>query len=64
MRGANEAWKRLPIPTVGEVLEELSSSTVFWKLDPRHGFQQVELHPDYRDITTFVTRDDLLGYVI
>ena len=53
MRRANEAIirERLPIHTVDEVLEELNDSTVFSKLDLRHGFHQVELHADSRDIT-------------
>ena len=64
MRCANEAIirERLPIPTVDEVLEELNGSTVFSKLDLRHGFHQVELHADSRDITTFVTHDGLFRY--
>ena len=64
MRRANEAIirERLPIPTVDEVLEELNGSTVFSKLDLRHGFHQVELHTDSRDITTFVTHDGLFRY--
>ena len=64
MRRANEAIirERLPIPTVEEVLEELNGSTVFSKLDLRHGFHQVELHADSRDITTFVTHDGLFRY--
>ena len=61
MRRANEAIirERLPIPTVDEVLEELNGSTVFSKRDLRHGFHQVELHTDSRDITIFVTHDGL-----
>ena len=64
VRRANEAIsrERLPIPTVDEVLEELNGSTVFSKLDLRHGFHQVELHADSRDITTFVTHDGLFRY--
>ena len=64
MRRANEAIirERLPIPTVDQVLEELNGSTVFSKLDLRHGFHQVELHADSRDITTFVTHDGLFRY--
>ena len=54
--------ERLPIPTVDEVLEELNGSTVFSKLDLRHGFHQVELRADSRDITTFVTHDGLFRY--
>ena len=64
VRQANAAiiCERLPIPTVDEVLEELNGSTVFSKLDLRHGFHQIELHTDSRDITTFVTHDGLFRY--
>ena len=65
MPRANEAInrERLPIPTVDEVLEELNGSTVFSKLDLRHGFHQVELYTDSRDITTFVTHEGLFRYI-
>ena len=55
MRRANEAIQRekLPIPTVGEVLEEINGSTVFSKLDMNMGFHQIELEEVSRDITTF-----------
>ena len=64
MRHANKAiiQERLPTPTVDEVLEELNGSTVFSKLDLQHGFHQVELHTDSRDITTFVTHDGFFCY--
>ena len=54
--------ERLKLPTVDEVLEELNGSTVFSKLNLRHGFHQVELHADSRDITTFVAHAGLLCY--
>ena len=53
---------RLPISTVDEVLVELNGSTFFSKLDLRHGFHQVELHADSRDITTFVFCYKRLGF--
>ena len=64
MRCANEAniRKRLPIPTIDEVLEELNGSTVFSKLNLRCGFHQIELHEDSRDITTFITHEGLFRY--
>ena len=42
MRRASEAIfrKRLPMPTVDEVLEELNGCTVFSKLDVRWGFKE------------------------
>ena len=59
MRRANEAIvrKRLPIPTVDEVLESFNGSAVFTKLDLRWGFHQIELEPNSRDITAFATDD-------
>ena len=52
MRRASEeiVRKRLPMPTVDEVLEELNGCTVFSKLDLRWGFHKIELHEDSRDI--------------
>ena len=64
MRRANEAIvrERLPIPTVDEVLESLNGSTVFFKLDLRWGFHQIELEPNSRDITSFATDDGIFRY--
>ena len=44
MRRASEAIvrKRLPMPAVDEVLEELNGCTVFSKLDVRWGFHKIE----------------------
>ena len=56
MRRANEAivQERHPIPTFEESLQDMSQSRVFSKLDLKWGYHQMELHPDSRDITTFV----------
>ena len=64
MRRANEAIikERYPIPTVGEVLQNLNQRTVFSKLDLRWGYHQLELHPDSRSITTFTTHCGLNRY--
>lgn len=64
MRQANETIviENLPIPTVNEVLEELNGSSVFSKLDLRHSFHPIELYLDCRDVTTFLTHEDLLRY--
>ena len=45
MRKANEAIvsKRIPMPTVDKVLENLNGSSVFSQLDLRLGFHQIEL---------------------
>ena len=64
MRRANEAIERErhPIPTIEEVLHDLNGSTVFSKLDLRWGFHQVELDPESRQITTFITHRGLFRY--
>ena len=64
MRMANEAIirERHPIPTVDEVLQELTTSKVFSKIDLKWGFHQLELHPESRDVTTFVTHCGLYRY--
>ena len=64
MRRVNEAIlrERHPIPTVEELLQDMSESRVFTKLDLKMGYHQLELHPDSRDITTFVTHCGLFRY--
>ena len=54
---ANEAIERErhPIATVEEVLNELNESTAFSWLDLKWGFNQVEVDPQWRRITTFIT---------
>ena len=62
MRRANQAIvrERHPIPTVDEVLQELSRSRYFTKLDLRKGYHQIGLDKESRQITTFVTHHGLL----
>ena len=64
MRKANQAIirERIPIPTVDEVVENLSGSTVFSKLDLCLGFHQIELDEESRDITTFAAHEGLFRY--
>ena len=64
MRRANAAIvrERHTIPTIEEVLQDLSSCQFFSKLDLRKGFHQIELHPDSRQITTFTTHKGLYRY--
>ena len=64
MRRANEAIirERHPIPHVDDVLHSLNQSTVFSKLDLKWGYHQVELEPESRSITTFVTHCGLYRY--
>lgn len=64
MRMANRAIvrERQPIPTVDEVLQELSGVKVISKLDLRMGYHQVELLESSRDITTFCAHSGLYRY--
>ena len=64
MRRANEAIirERHPIPTVEELLHDLTGSTVFSKIDRKWGFHQILLSEDSRHITTFATHRGLYRY--
>lgn len=64
LRRVNEAVlrERHPIPTVDEILQDMSESRVFSKLDLKMGYHQLELHPDSRDITTFVAHCGLYRF--
>ena len=64
MRRANTAVKRVrfPIPTLEQTLQELSGCTVFSKIDLRMGYHQVELTPESREITTFITDEGLFRF--
>ena len=65
MRQANTVIERSrhPIPTIDDVLSELSGSTVFTWLDLTMGFHQLELKERIsRDVTTFTTHAGLFRY--
>ena len=57
MRVANQAIKRErhPIPTVEEIVQEMSGACHFSKLDLRSGYYQLDLDAASREITTFST---------
>ena len=57
MRVANEVIKRErhSIPTVEEMVQEMSGTCHFSKLDLRSGYHQLELDTASREITTFST---------
>ncbi|XP_053691045.1 uncharacterized protein K02A2.6-like [Sabethes cyaneus] len=57
MRKANTAIipQRHPLPTFEEMMPHLNGCRLFSKIDLNNAFHQLELHPDSRDITTFVT---------
>ena len=64
MKNPNKAIKRTrhPIPTLNEIKQQVSGSTVFSKLDLRSGYHQLELAKESRYITTFSTHVGLRRY--
>ncbi|XP_062609444.1 uncharacterized protein K02A2.6-like [Saccostrea cucullata] len=64
MRQANTAVQRVrhPIPTIDEILHEMNGSTVLSKLDVTWAYHQIDLKPESREITTFVTHKGLFRY--
>lgn len=64
MREANKAVERerFPIPTIDDVLQEMSESKVFSKIDIKWAYHQIEQEPNSRDITTFATHQGNYRY--
>lgn len=58
MRVANQAIERQvhPIPTFEEMLPHIGRGKFFSKLDIEQAFYQLELHPNSRNITAFITK--------
>ena len=63
-RQVNTAVKRErhPIPTIDELLEDLTDAQKFSKIDLRAGYHQILLTKEARSITTFVTHRGLFRY--
>lgn len=64
MRKANKAIvpEKHPLPTFEEIVPHLNGCKVFSKIDLVKAFHQIELAPESRDITTFVTPDAYYRY--
>ncbi|XP_022836497.1 uncharacterized protein K02A2.6-like [Spodoptera litura] len=64
MRRANKAILREnhPLPTMDKLLPKMKNAKYFSKLDIKDAFHQIELHPDSRHITTFITSKGLFRY--
>ncbi len=64
MRQANRAIirERYPIPTVDELLQSMNGSMIFSKLDLKWGYHQLELTPEFRQITTFAVHNEVYRY--
>ena len=48
-----------PIPPIQELLCGLYNAKVFSQLDMESAYHQLELHPNSRDLTAFITHDGL-----
>lgn len=64
MRRANAAIIREnhPLPTMDVLLPNFREARYFTKLDIKNAFHQVEITPNSRDITTFITSKGLYRY--
>lgn len=64
MRRANEAVMREnhPLPTIENFLPHFSKAKIFSKLDIKNAFHQIEISPESREITTFITSRGLFRY--
>lgn len=64
MRRPNEAIQRehYPLPVIDTFLNKLRGCTVFTRLDITSAFHHVELHPDSRGVTTFMTGRGLMRF--
>lgn len=64
MKFPNEAIQRehYPLPVIETFLNKLRGSTVFSRLDIMSAYHHVELHPESRGITTFMTSRGLMQF--
>ena len=64
MREANKAIgrHRFVTPTLDDIITKMNGAKIFSKLDMNSGYQQLELHPDSRSISTFSTHSGLYRY--
>ncbi|XP_076043873.1 uncharacterized protein LOC143026963 [Oratosquilla oratoria] len=63
-RKVNEKTKAdaYPLPRIEDIIDNLGTATYLTKLDFLHGFYQISLHPDAKEITAFVTPDGLYHF--
>ena len=47
--------KKYSIPTIDTLIDEMSGSTVFSKIDLKEAYTQIELDESSRKLTTFIT---------
>lgn len=64
MRRANQAVlkEKYPMPILEDMLPHIGQGKIFSKLDIEHAYHQMELAPNSRDITTFITKQGLYRF--
>lgn len=64
LREVNKAIVQVqyPLPKIDELLGELRDAKVFTQLDLASAYHQIELHPESRPLTAFITHDGLYQY--
>lgn len=64
MKYPNEAIQRehYPMPVIDTFLNELRGATYFSRLDMTSAYYHLELHPDSRNVTTFMTNRGLMRF--
>ena len=50
-----------PLPTIEELQSRLQGN-VYSKIDLKSAYHQLQLHPDSRDVTAFITHDGLMRF--
>ena len=53
---------KYPLPKIDELISELRNSKYFSQLDLASAYHQIKLHPDSRDLTSFITHDGVFRY--
>jgi len=60
----NTIKNKFPIPLINDLLDELHGSSIFSKIDPRVGYNQVRMNPGEVYKTTFKTYAGHYEYII
>ncbi|KAJ8044581.1 hypothetical protein HOLleu_07364 [Holothuria leucospilota] len=53
---------KFPLPNIDEMMTEFQNAKVFSRLDLKQAYHQLELHPDSRSLTGFITHDGVFQY--
>lgn len=60
----NTVIDRYPMPRIDDLLDRLSGSTIFSKLDLQSGYHQVAIEPGHEHRTAFQSRFGLFEYTV